>query len=441
LRRQPTIRLLAALLVSAFTCNAGDTPRYRAGSLAKQEPQSIYAADPHDAWNRIFYLLFTRTVEMRLTEDFNDQGPFVPVAIMGNPSLLVTSRTFERIESGDRAIDPLYPNFFNSKGPESVLADPVFSGLKQALQEACGETTPRPPLHRVLMQADIWSAYDILSQFRESSGQFGDRARELLPLLVQFIRKLALSDEEIAALPRNYLAAQNRLDLPRVFDESSGWREVEWFPDRSHDAMAGYRRAARVFLKPASTPQEFPTEVNDRIGKREDPLPNGIRSLDGAALVTENLLIDRDGRVVRGPITYEVQLRIPVRDQQGNFKSTSVVQYELNRKLLLTDPSSGGLIRISSEEPAYLPASGNDFTFASPQIEGKTLGMPILGTLKRRCESCHFETSVNTFLMIQIPTRPPVPFRELQSADDSHAAYVVKEKMKKPGFKLLNSLQ
>jgi hypothetical protein len=119
---------------------------YRAGSLAKQEAQTIYAADPHDAWNRIFYLLFTRPIKFRLTEDFGYEGSFVLVSTMGNPSLRVTSQIFERIGSGDRAIDPLYPNFLGAKGTESVLVDPQFSELKQALRDASAELTPRPPL-------------------------------------------------------------------------------------------------------------------------------------------------------------------------------------------------------------------------------------------------------------------------------------------------------
>ena len=152
---------------------------YRAGSLAKQEAQSIYAADPHDSWNRIFYLLFTRPIKLRLTEEFGHDGPFVVVSTMGNPSLPVTSQIFERIESGDRAIDPLYPNFLSAKGAESVLIDPQFSELEQALRDALAESTPRPPLDRALMQADIWAAYDILSRVRETNIH-RERAHEVM---------------------------------------------------------------------------------------------------------------------------------------------------------------------------------------------------------------------------------------------------------------------
>ena len=251
MRRNPTGYFLATLIFSVIIfCTAKAASDYRAGSLVKQETQSVYAADPRDAWNRIFYILFTRTVEARLTDDFKEADQLISPRAMGNPILQVTSHTFQRIEGGDRAIDPLYPNFLTSSGAESVLVDPRFMQLKQALKDACAEAAPRQPIHRALMQADAWAAYDILNEFRETQGQLGNRARELLPLLDQFIGKLALTSQEIAALPRNYLTAQRRLNLPEVFDDRSGWMEVEWFPQRLHDESANYRRAVRVFLKP-----------------------------------------------------------------------------------------------------------------------------------------------------------------------------------------------
>ena len=149
-----------------------------------------------------------------------------------------SARTFERIESGDRAIDPLYPSFFNSAGVESVLIDPQYQQFKNALQDALSEQAARPPLQRALMQADAWAAFDLLHRDWGFGGQLRDRRNELLPMLAQFVRKLALTPEEIAALPDTYAAARRSQALPPLFDESSGWIEVEWFPDREHDRSA-----------------------------------------------------------------------------------------------------------------------------------------------------------------------------------------------------------
>lgn len=433
------LRSLTAGFVLASLCGIGtDIADYRAGSMARLEPQPIYSADPHDPWNRIFYLLFTRKVETRLSDDFKAEGPFVLASAMGNPSLQATSRTVERIESGDRAVDPLYPNFLSSKGSQPILTDPGFSELKQALQEACAETVPRPPLQRALMQSDVWAAYDILGSARRADASEGDHARVLLPLLAQFIAKVALTTEEIAALPHNYQDAQWSQNLPRVFEANSGWMEVEWFPGRSHDQMGGNRHAARIFLKPAARPQSFLDDVNGRIRKHNLPLPQGIRSLNGAALITEVLLIDRRGRVVPSPLIADLQLRTVARDEHSNFKTSTVEEYELSRELILKDSASGGFIHRTADEPAYLPASGNDFTFASTMITERERTPPILGTLRHRCDSCHREATVFSFQMIQIPGRSSPPLRKLHPADDEHAVFVAEKKMATEGFKSLH---
>lgn len=430
--------LTACFVLASVCCVATNIADYRAGSLPRLEPQPIYSADLHDPWNRIFYLLFTRRVDTRLSDDFTSEGPFLSADAMGNPSLQATSRTVERIESGDRAIDPLYPNFLSSRGSEAILSDPGFSELKQALQEACAETVPRPPLQRALMQSDMWAAYDILGWARRAHGWEGDHAHVLLPMLAQFIARLGLTDEEIAALPHNYLTAQSSQDLPRLFDENSGWMEVEWSPGRSHDEMGDNRHAARIFLKPAKKPESFLNDVNRRIRKHDLPLPEGIRGLNGAALITEALLIDRIGRAVPSPLISDLQLRTVARDEHGNFKASTVEEYELSRQLILNDPSSGGFVHRTADEPAYLPASGNDFTFASSMITEREPTPPILGTLRHRCDSCHFETCVFTFQTIQIPGLPSHPLRILHPADDEHAMYVAQKKMLSEAFNSLH---
>jgi len=428
---------LAVLSIAGVGATSSD---YLAGSLTKLEPQAIYSADPHDSWNRILYLLFTRRVECRLTEEFHQPGPMEQVRAMGNPTLAVTSRSFERIEGGDRAIDPLYPNFFSSKGAESVLGDPQFDELKQGLKDALAEPGQRPPLHRALMQADVWAAFETLSW--EADGPLASRAREALPMLAQFIRKLALTSEEIASLPNNYLATQATAQLPALFDARSGWIEVEWFPDRLHDVAVNYRRATRIFLKPTSSPQKFLIDVNKRIHRRKEPLPDFAKQLDAATIVLEVLLIDSDGQVVPSPLTYEMEIRSFAKDSEGRFQKTIVTQYELSRKSLLANPSSGGLVRVAEDQPAYLPSSGNDYTFASPLASGKVPGTPILATLRRRCQSCHGDdiTSVFTFEMKLGPGRAP-RVRQLPVVEGLHAAYVAKQKAAERSFKSLQQMR
>ena len=139
---------------------------YLARSLAKNEPQAIYADDPQDCWNRIFFCLFTRTLKIHLSDDFPEGAPFT----FTNRSLTgvkgLSTQLFERIESGDRAVEPLYPHemFRDDVSTAQLLTEPRFSEFKAALTEALRETSPRSPLERALMQNDVWAAYDFMAR-------------------------------------------------------------------------------------------------------------------------------------------------------------------------------------------------------------------------------------------------------------------------------------
>jgi hypothetical protein len=167
------LSISSGMALVSVLCLGQVPPAYLAGSLARQEPQPIYAVNPEDAWNRIFYLLFTRTVKLRLTGDFKEGAPLARVNTGTASPRQASLRTFERIESGDRAIDPLYPSFFNPAGVESVLANPRYGQFKKALQDALAEQVVRPPLHRALMQADVWAAFDIQHRDWGFSGELG----------------------------------------------------------------------------------------------------------------------------------------------------------------------------------------------------------------------------------------------------------------------------
>jgi len=85
---------------------------------------AIYADDPSDPWNRIFRELFTRAIEVRLSDDFEEAAPFQQVDTGGFLKLALSRHLIERHEIGDRAIDPLYPSFLTSRGPLHVLNEP-----------------------------------------------------------------------------------------------------------------------------------------------------------------------------------------------------------------------------------------------------------------------------------------------------------------------------
>jgi hypothetical protein len=430
------VTLAAAFVISA--CLLKVLPNTDAQASRTDAPQAVYSPNPKDSWNIIFHHLFTRTVKARFTADFPESGPLVKANVLGFPQgLPVSKRIFERIETGDRAIEPFYPSFFTSVGIQEALNEPRFSQLRQALIAALGEKQTRPALHRALMQADVWAAHDRLARIyldrRGGATELHDRASQLIPLLARLVKKLALTSDEINSLPDNYALAAKEHHLPDLFAPNSEWMEVQWVPDRLHDQAADFRRVARVFLKssvPLQNRQSF-----------LDGLPNhhgDTSELGAVALVIQNLLIDSKGDPVPTRLTYEVQMRTFKRDEQGKLVNTELNQYELNRELLLNRSQRGGMISLGEDAATYLPTAGNDYGFATPQRDQLGEAPTILATLRMRCSTCHGQpnaAAVFTFLMH--PQEPMPSVMLLDQPNDKHARYVIGRKIDRDDYKVL----
>ena len=97
--------------------------------------QAIYSNDLRDPWNRLFSLMFTRTVTHRKTSEFADAGPFNRLGENDFRLFPVSTKTFERFEHGDRAIAPFYPSsdFLYLPRTPPPLSDPRFEGLNDAI--------------------------------------------------------------------------------------------------------------------------------------------------------------------------------------------------------------------------------------------------------------------------------------------------------------------
>ncbi len=351
---------------------------------------------------------------------------------MAVPGLRISTRRFERVEIGDRAIEPLYPSFLSSAGALGVLTEPRFSELRESLTTAISDQNNRPPVARALMQCDVWAAYDIIfrsGNFKTGDDrQIGERKEVLLSLLAQFLRKLAVSSAEIRSLPQNYSAAEQVKNLPALFSPTSGWLEIQLLPNRMHDSNSSYRRAARVFVKPRRVPEnktKFVENLKDSQHSEE---------LEAVALAVQNLLVDSSGRAVPSPIISDVQIRF---FSNGDIPVVSEArEYELSRRLLLTHPVSGGLVEFDGNAPAYLVAAGNDYDFATPLF---ATHRPVVAALHARCAQCH-GTSLKhlmTFSIIAISPLPPISI--LNANDNDQAIYVASRKEQRADYKSLLS--
>jgi len=393
-------------------------------------PGSIYAADPNDSWNRIFRALFTRTVKARVTDAFPEGAPFEAFRVrMGSFPIRLSKQKLNRMELGDRAIEPLYPTFFTDEGPAHVLSEPAYSELTNALLDAINDTRNRSPIERALMQADVWGAYDIIYAARRGPRiNFPQRRTALLILLRKFIRKLALTSDEIKSLKSNYLDAVNGGQLPNLFSAESGWLEVELMPHRLHDQASRLRRATRVFVKPRTTPSDPAKFVESlKYNQHND-------QVEAVALIIQNLLIDTSGRVVPSAVFTDVQFRFFKNDAKTGRTTAEPQQFELSRRKLLAEPKSGGLVEYSPASPAYLSAAGNDYDFATPNAEA---GAPIVVPLRTRCTQCH-SPPLTTILTYAIHGFPPVPTtRILNPLDQERASYTARVKEERDDFKSL----
>ncbi len=438
------IALIALVVVAVALVGFYSRPTNRTGLAqakppilpSSDDPRLVYSNDSADPWNRIFHSLFTRTVKTRLSDNFPEGAPFTRLRDGGISGSNVSTNTFERSENGDRPIDPLYPSFFTDDGVLGVLNDPGYSELKSALIDALAEKDHRPTTSRAVMQSDVWAAYDILfSRKRFSTADdatLSQRKDDLLSLLGRFTRKLVLTREEIASLPDNYKDASVRYDLPNAFSANSQWLEVQMHPNRMHDVAADFRRSARVFLKPAGT-------SIDR-SKLLETLRSGefFPVIDSLALVIQDLLFDSNGDAVPTHLTAEVQIRNFVKDASGRLIRTELHQYEFNRRSFLRAPGGGGLVEIDKNADLYLPAAGNDYQFASPQLTSTGRGYPVLVSLRQRCEGCHGRgaTAIFTFSTHDAPPLPPITF--LPVSGDVHGWYVAGRKQEREDFKALS---
>ena len=397
------------------------------------DPQNIYSADANDSWNRIFHLLFSRTVKTRMTSEFPEGQPFTPAGRFGMAlSVRVSTRTFDRFEIGDRAIEPLYPSFFIADGVRRILTEPNFSNLKAALREANAETNTRPAIARALMQSDVWAAFDLLAPFVKS-GPDGKQAEELLPLLGKLVKKLALTEEEIASLPQTYEQARAAFNLPDLFAQNSSWMEIQMFPERLHDDAADFRRAARVFIHPAATADK--QMLLDRLRTEVNP----SSQLDGLVLIMQDLLIDSRGMILPSPIIRDAQIRKFTSGANGRLATSEIQQFELSRRSLLTGSTAGGLISYSEKSPAYLADAGNDYTFASAITSGdrQERSTAVLTSLRGRCESCHGRMVSALFTLSTHEALPRPPIARLDASGNEHALYVAGRKKARDDFRAL----
>ncbi len=162
---------------------------------------TIYSPDPNHLWNRLNQTLFVRTAPDG--RQYDSDGVDI-LYWLGTKHLLVEPSHHEALAILDE--------FINTHG-ERLISD---------------------PLARTFLQRDLWELFD-WSAKRLQFAEDAPAARELESRLATAIRRLALTTNEIAALPDNYAPTETKSvpDLPRgLFQTNGDWVLVRDLNDR-----------------------------------------------------------------------------------------------------------------------------------------------------------------------------------------------------------------
>ena len=319
---------------------------------------NVYNPNPDHLWNRVFCQLYRR------------------VAANGE-------------EYGADELDPLL--WFDT----TYLLDGV--SHQQAIQvldeflSTHAENLIRDSLKRAMFQHDLWAVFDwLVSQ----PDPYPSQRQDLETRIVQLIKRVALSREEISSLPDNYaLAVESDIfpatvqeDHPEaaflpsdLFQPNSAWvpmgREGGPIAITHTESFPFFGRS--VFLVFVRSPKGRAATL-DFIGSlntESDPI-TAIGS--EVALVRRMLLIDSEGDLILSPLIETVQIR--------HFgPAQSFYEFELDRARLF-DGIGGGLVR---NNDLFILFMGHGDVFEIPNTPDQRATIPGI------CKACHFHELSN----------------------------------------------
>jgi len=386
------------------------TPFVSGQSAEPSQPSGLYDANPEHLWNRLHRALFLRQGKDGVQYGYDDTVPFNRG--FGDSFSLLTGEPYRRAIA-------LLDEFLSSHGEELI----------------------RDPVKRAVLQHDLWAAFDnAISLSRYEDGEIPRNGRALAVRLAHCIQRLALTGEQIKALPDNYALAvksgsfgqkhdpehPEKYFLPSdLFDQNGSWVEITETASRGEPATAPVhveccsgRSAFQVFMRLPSgraetlayldklnmfsspwelDPAPFATEMSTGERVRRSPVqfnsdtpqfPSGTM----VALVRRMMLVSDKIEPIAAPLIESVQLRVyrkippAVGERAQDF-------YEIDlRRAKLFATEAGGLRPLGKDEK-----------------EPNLLGMPTKFITVKSCLQCH---SGDGIFSVQSYTRgfaaPPV---------------------------------
>lgn len=359
----------------------------------------VFDTDPNHIWNRTYACLF-----MRKGADGTEYGADTP-----DPLLWDHTRYLMSGESHRRAIACL-DDFLNSHAERVVK-----------------------PIKRAVLQHDLWAVFDWVNRSWDwTSGREWPKQdkEELEKRLVEVIRRLSLTPEQIRGLPDTYATAVAAKSFatdydshsphqpflpPDLFRAGGPWVCLSAYYEQPTVAAHFTGRSRFLVLLHLPGGRDATLEYLSKLRSLHQapllPVPGGSLSMLNLALpqfpvgtevvlVRQAILIDSEGRLVTTALTEDVQLRVyhaitPGGRYQNDHNGPSshdqdFFEFRMSRPNLFTRQGAGGLVAVMPGETEYATFSTQGMDPFEFQAEGRT------GAVLGRCLGCHSDTGIHS---------------------------------------------
>lgn len=320
---------------------------------------------------------------------------------------------FERQDSAGKAYPhmadpPLWPQSkFLLEGESNRQLHTLLDQLLAAKERDLPPPRERALVQNLLWQLFAWTTVNLADQQAERAA--------LRPKLARAIRHLALTKEDVAALPDN-LASDTTSALPPLLARDSTWVALglnaenplaEAHLERLNGSIftvflrhpQGRAAALNLLKELAKVP--FPLQRND-LGNTfftHDAIPVKLPEGTEVALLRRMLLLDREGRAVESPITQTLQQRTMIRftaDEKTPHQpaDTRMQEFQLDRASYIRgDKMSLAALKAKDVEPLVFLSHGVDpYEETSHRVQ-----YPVV---LEHCAACHRDSgtaSLNSF--------------------------------------------
>jgi hypothetical protein len=378
------------LLVAAVLLACLGLPDSRSGAEAplRADPRlAPYAADPKDLWNELHRALFLRV------------APDGILHIHSTDPLLYRGGTF----------------LLEGESHRNALA------LLEKLLAAPADRLSEDPLRRLVLQRDLWAAFDYLAWYPDEWVYYSRQEPAAVAVrtrLARAISRLALDDRAIATLPDNYASAvkskrypadhdpdhRERPFLPPdLFDPAGPWvrfHETTAAPmARHHFDAAGGRAVHVIFLRLPGGRAATERYLKELRGDAVEQFPVGTM----VAMVRRALAVDRSAKIRLTPLTELVQIRVYRRIPEGRPEHRAadpteqdVCEFVLDRERLFA--GQPGLRAVGPDDPEerFERHGGDPFDDRRNRPGDRTPYRQLQG-----CIHCHAAPGVRSMLSME----------------------------------------